>query len=143
MRHKTIADYENAVRQHCRKCQGSKKLVENHCSLTSCDWYDDRQSLIVQSRPMVMFSAEAFYQNALSILKNDYDKMLSRLWWSDIRKHIEKRFDDFRYKKPSNYQLNWYGSLAKKIYVAGWIRTNTERYSPINNALERLYVKPY
>lgn len=141
MRHKTVGEYEEAVRKFCRKCQNSKRLVENHCTATDCDWYDDRQSLIIQTRPMIMFSAEGFYQNAISILKEDYDNMLSCLWWSDIRLHIEKRFDDLRYKKPSKNQLNWYGCLSRKIVDVGWSQAFTTRISPLNGAREHMYVK--
>jgi len=141
MLHKTLNHYQEAVRQFCRECQQTKKLVSSHCTASNCVWFDDRKSLLERHVQTTLFTSNGFYQVCLDFLAANNKSLLNQMWWSDIRLTIESYLDSIRAKKPSGNQLNWWGHLSKQVYKAGFVRTDQTRISPINGASECLYVK--
>ena len=139
MRHKTISQFESAVREHCKQCQGAKKLHSAHCSDTKCIWYDDRKSLIQTANQLTLFTSNGFYDECIKYLTANYKNMLSRLWWSEIRLELESHLDKIRASRPNK---NWWGALQGRLKNAGWVKDNsTKRISPITRSEEYLYFK--
>lgn len=139
MRHKTISQYEAAVRQHCRECQGDKKLVSTHCDSTGCIWFDDRAALIERTLTLSLFTFAGFKAHCRLYLINEYDNMLSSMWWSDIRLMVAEHLREIRAAQPKPC---WWGAIAAEVMPAvGWMTNGETRTSPINRASENKYIK--
>jgi hypothetical protein len=134
----TVDNAFDAIRKHCLKCDGAKKLVSSHCTNNKCDLFPFRKYRLERCQQMTIFTFDAFKEFCNKFLKDNYYNMMQQMWWSDIRIIIESMLK----KERIQFSSNWWSAIAQEILPPiGWRIDGATRTSPINRARENRYSK--
>jgi hypothetical protein len=133
----------DVCRRKCLSCDNARKLVSSHCTDTTCELFEVRKYQIDQSRQLTLFTYAGFMSEIEEILTFQSRSFLNEMYFSEIRKVIERIMTENHAKLPEGNALtSWWGKVASLILPRyGWIKNHTrKRRSPMRGD-DYLYIR--
>jgi len=116
-------------RKKCLSCDNARKLVSSHCTDTTCELFEIRKYQIEQSQQLTLFTYVGFMSEVEEILTYQSRQFLNEMYFSEIRKTIEKIMVENGAKLPEGNALtSWWGKVASLLLPKlGWIKNHSRK----------------